>query len=226
MTRESPPPGHPRTGPTRREVLGAAAAAGAALPLLGAAGCKPAGPPDQAAPAAGPRGTPSDPDLIRPRIWWSRQLGAEELATLAALCDTIIPADERSPAASAVGVPAFIDEWASAPYDWAREGLARLRAGFAWLDAEGARRFGRPFAQLTPAERDRIAGDICYLPRARPEHQEAARFFDLVRDLTATGFYTTREGMADIGYVGNTPLDQPPVPPPEVLRRLGLPGPA
>jgi hypothetical protein len=49
-----------------------------------------------------------------------------------------------------------------------------------------------------------------------------ARFFDMVRDLTATGFYTTVEGMRDIGYVGNTPLDRFDGPPPEVLRRLGL----
>lgn len=206
-----------------RRALLRATAAGAVLPVLGQAGCKPAArPPEAAGPRAGPRGTPADPDLINPTIWWTRQLAPDELKTLAALCDTIIPADDRSPAASAVGVPEFIDEWASAPYDWAREGLVKLRAGFAWLDAESRERFGKPFTQLQPRERDRIADDICFLPRARPEHRQAAEFFDLVRDLTATGFYTTREGMDDLGYVGNTPLAEAPVPPPEVLRRLGL----
>lgn len=208
---------------SRRSLLRAAAATGTMLPVLGQAGCKPAPAPSEAgSPPTGPRGTPSDPDLINPSIWWTRQLAPDELNTLAAVCDTIIPADDRSPAASAVGVPEFIDEWASAPYEWAREGLVKLRAGFAWLDAESRKRFGKAFAQLQPGERDRIADDICYLPRARPEHRQAAEFFDLVRDLTATGFYTTREGMNDLGYVGNTPLAEAPVPPPEVLRKLGL----
>ena len=50
----------------------------------------------------------------------------------------------------------------------------------------------------------------------------AARFFAKVRDLTATAFYTTPEGMADIGYVGNLPSTEWGLPPAEVLRHLGL----
>ena len=208
---------------TRREWLAAVAAAGATLPVLGATtSCAQPEPPASPRPATGPRGTPSDPDLIHPTIWWTKQLTTAELATLAALCDTIIPADEQSPSASAVGVTDYINEWASAPYDWARDGQASIRKGLAWLDVEAGRRFGKPFASLAPEERNRIADDICYLPRAKPEHREAASFFDQVRDLTATGFYTTTEGMKDLGYVGNVPLDRFDGPPPEVLRHLKL----
>ena len=207
---------------SRRDAL-RAIAAGAALPIVaGSAGCASPATPEPSTPVSGPRGTPTDPDLLNPVVTWPMQLTQSELMTLAALCDTIIPADDVSPGASAVGVPGYINEWASAPYDWARDGLARLRAGFEWLDAEGDRRFGAPFAALTDDQRNAIADDICYLQRAKPEHQDAARFFDMVRDLTATGFYTTREGMQDIGYVGNTPLDRFDGPPPEVLRHLGL----
>jgi hypothetical protein len=155
-------------------------------------------------------------------VTWDRQLTASEVATLAALCDTIVPADERSPSASAVGVPDFINEWASAPYDYQRSALVQIRGGLTWLEAEARRRFERGFGELAEAERRQICDAICYLPAARPGLEPYARFFDLIRDLTATGFYTTREGMGDLGYVGNAPLSRYDGPPPEVLRHLGL----
>src|SRR5438309_4486454 len=94
---------------------------------------------------------------------------------------------------------------------WA--GLARRR---------GQRRFSRRFDQLVEAEQQQICDEICYLPKAKPELQAAAKFFDLIRDLCATGFYTTREGMKDLQYVGNVPLQRFDGPPAEVLRHLGL----
>ena len=67
-----------------------------------------------------------------------------------------------------------------------------------------------------------ICDDICYGPDAAPEFQAASRFFDKVRDLTATAFYTTKVGMDDVGYVGNVPLPRWDPPPPEALRHVGL----
>ncbi len=182
------------------------------------------GAPSQAAPAvhSGPRGTPTDPDLLHPKAPWPRKLSAHELATLAVLCDTIIPADAKSPAASTVGVPAYINEYVSAPYDGQMRDLVRVRGGLAWLNTESTERFGRPFSRLTRDERTRVCDDICYLPNAKPEFHAAARFFDLVRDLTATGFYTTEAGMRDLQYLGNVALPRFDGPPPEVLRHLGL----
>ena len=125
-------------GLTRRELLGALGAA--ALPVLGGAGA--ARGDGQTARRAGglrtegPAGTPSDPDLLHPKIWWEKVLTAGELTTLTALADAIIPADERSPSASQVGVPDYINEWASAPYDSHREALGQIRDGLVWLDAE------------------------------------------------------------------------------------------
>lgn len=170
----------------------------------------------------GPRGTPTDPDLLHPRATWPRKLSAHELATLAVLCDTIIPADERSPAASTVGVPAYINEYVSAPYDGQMRDLVRVRGGLAWLNTESAGRFGKPFGRLTATERTQICDDICYLPEAKPEFQAAARFFDLVRDLTAVGFYTTDAGMRDLQYLGNVALPEFVGTPPAVLKQLGL----
>lgn len=170
----------------------------------------------------GPRGGPWDPDLLHPSKNWPRKLSATELATLSVLCDLIIPADVQSPAASAVGVPAWINEYVSAPNDGQQRDLVRVRGGLAWLNLESMKRFGKPFRQTGAAQRTEICDAICYLPKAKPEFQAAARFFDLVRDLTAVGFYTTYEGMKDIGYIGNMALPKFPEVSAEIRTKLGL----
>jgi len=172
--------------------------------------------------SSGPRGTLSDPDLLRPRKDWPRKLFASELVTLTALCDVIIPADAKSPSASAVGVPGYINEHVSAPYDGNARDLVRVRGGLSWLNLESTRRFGQSFAKLTSAQKTQICDDICFLPKAKPEFQAGARFFDLVRDLSATAFYTTDAGMKDLGYVGNVAQPTWEPPPLAVLKHLGL----
>ncbi|NOT10189.1 MAG: gluconate 2-dehydrogenase subunit 3 family protein [Gemmatimonadales bacterium] len=214
-------------GIDRRDALKLIAAAGGLTAAASSAEAQnpapaQATPPARTLPLAGPRGTPTDPDLLRPRADWPRKLSAGELATLAVLCDTIIPADAKSPGAAAAGVPAYINEYVSAPYDGQMRDLIRVRGGLAWLNVESGKRFGKPFARLSAAERAQICDDICYLPKAKPEFQAAARFFDLVRDLTAVGFYTTEAGMKDLQYVGNVALPRFDGPPPAVLKHLGL----
>jgi len=213
------------TGIERRDALKAMAAA-TGLPVLASSLAaqqpQPINRPAVQFPVAGPRGTPTDPDLLHPKKDWPRKLSPAELATLAVVVDTIIPADAKSPSASAVGVPAWINEYVSAPYEGQMRDLIRVRGGLAWLNVEATKRFGRAFGRLTRAERQQICDDICYLPNAEPEFQSAARFFDLVRDLTAVGFYTTDAGMKDLQYIGNMALPRFTGPPPEVLKHLGL----
>ena len=227
-------------GPDRRTVLKWMALA-AAAPAVGACtddGATPgtsgstggvAAPGTAGAPSPGignPKaaGTPWDPDLIAPRRHWDLVLTADEREGLAALCDVIIPADDVSPAASEVGCIEYIDEWVSAPYNGQRSDRVLVRGGLVWLDRESESRFGegRRFRDLTETEKTAICDDICWIRRAAPEHRMAASFFAKIRDLTATAFYTTTEGMADIGYVGNTALARWEAPPTEVLRHLGL----
>ncbi len=200
------------------------AAATATLPVIDAAvlEAQQATPTQQPArPRVGPRGDAWDPDLIHPRPGtWARKLSSGELITLSALCDTIIPADSRSPSASAVGVPAWINEYVS--FENNQNALVRVRGGLVWLNLESNRRFGRPFVRLTQAERAQICDDICYTARAKPEFRTAALFFDQVRDLTAVGFYTTREGMQDLGYIGNVALPRFPEVSAEIRARLGV----
>lgn len=213
----------------RRMALKVMAAAAAAPGMVTACapetGDAPAGPASVSTPPENPlaKGTPADPDLLSPEIPWERVLTDDELQTLASLCDVIIPEDERSPSASAVGAHHFIDEWVSAPYEGMERDRVTVRGGLVWLDNESARRFEVPrFRDLTLEQKHAICDDICYRSEAADEFQAASRFFDKVRDLTSTAFYTTDEGMADIGYVGNEPLSSWGPPPPEALRHVGL----
>jgi hypothetical protein len=173
----------------------------------------------------------TDPNLHKKIIPWERVLTDAEMKTVTALCDAIIPADEKSPAASALGVPDFINEWVSAPYPAQAADRKEVRDGIQWIDQEAQRRFGaagdgkapvKGFADLSEEQKHAICDDICYLPKAKLEYKQAAAFFAKMRNLTAGGFYTTPEGWKDIGYVGNTPMTEFPGPPPEVLKHLGL----
>ena len=175
------------------------------------------------------RGDLWDPDLLSPVIPWERQLDPDELESLAALCDVILPADERSPSASEVGAHDFIDEWLSAPYEGNQEGGVLIRGGLVWLDREANTRFGSGvpssarFRDLGEAQQRAICDDICDPEQAKGGRFEApALFFDRVRYLTLTAFWTTAEGMDDLRYIGNTPLTRWDPPPPEVLRHIGL----
>ncbi len=200
-------------------------AASAAWPAwrAGLAAQTPPGAAPSQLPAAPGYGT--DPDLVTPHKrgeFWPLTLSAAQRRLAAVLSDLIIPADEHSPSASAVGVADFIDEWVSAPYPTQQGDRPIVLQGFAWLDAEGARRLGKGFAALDAATQTAICDSICDATRAAPERRDAARFFALYRDLTAAAFYSSPAGRKDLGYIGNVPLTSFDGAPPELLKRLKL----
>jgi hypothetical protein len=198
-------------------------AAAAAVPSLRTLGAMPE--PLARDLAAGQLGYGTDPELTKawkPGGPWPLTLTESGRRTTQALCDLIIPADEHSPAASAVGVVDFIDEWISAPYPNQRGDRDTVLSGLGWLDGEANLRFGKGFADLEEKQKSVIADDICSAARAKPEFAKAAKFFAKFRDLTAGGFYTTPVGMKDIGYTGNVPLDRFDGPPLEALKKAGL----
>ena len=167
----------------------------------------------------------TDPDILKtykPGDVWPLSFTDAQRATAAALCDVIIPADAKGPSASAVRVHEFIDEWISAPYPGHDRDKRIVVDGLAWLDQESQKRFQNDFVNLVGRQKNAICDDICYAPNAKPEFRQAAQFFRRYRDLTAGGYYSTPEGMKDIGYVGNVALDKFDGPPPEVLKKLGL----
>lgn len=176
-----------------------------------------------ARPATSGYGT--DPSLTRdyrPGELWPLTFTPGQRRLVATLADLIVPADPHSPAASAVGVVDFIDEWVSAPYPQSRRDRPLVLEGLTWLDAESSRRFGRAFAALAAHQQVLICDDICAPARAAAAHQGAARFFARFRDLTSGAFYSTAAGRKDLGYIGNVPLTSFDGPPAALLAKLNL----
>lgn len=161
-----------------------------------------------------------DPNLLKKEIPWPRVLADSEKKTVTVLADIIIPADEHGPAASAVGVTDFIDEWVSAPYDPQRADLKVIREGLAWFDTEAKRRFGKVYAEAAPAEQTALLDAV--LVTGSPERKAAYNFFKLFRDRAAGGYYSTPDGWKALGYMGNTPQIAFAGPPEEALKHLGL----
>ena len=172
-----------------------------------------------------PSGYGTDPNLAvnyKPGEVWPLTLTAPQLRLAGILSDMIIPADDLSPSASAAGVVEFIDEWVSAPYPDFQRDRGMVLGGFAWLDAEAGRRFGKRFSELDSAAQHSVCDDICDESRAGTALREPAHFFALYRDLTAGAFYSTPEGRKDLKFMGNVPLASFGGPPVALLKSLGL----
>lgn len=177
-----------------------------------------------AAPGHG-AGYGADPDLLRtyrPGELWPLVMSPAQRRLASILSDLILPADERSPSASAIGVVDFADEWISAPYPLHQQDRAMVLDGFAWLDAEAVRRHGAGFADLAAADQRGICDGICDASRAVPPLDTPARFFARYRDLTAGAFYSSSAGRKDLDFIGNVPQARFEGPPQALLTSLGL----
>ena len=132
-------------------------------------------------------------NAVRPEV-----LHATEFKLVSVLADIVIPKDERSGSATDAGVPEFMDFMM---IDQPARQVA-MRGGLAWLDHECQQRFDKIFLDCADAQR-RVLDDIAWPAKAKPEHAHGVAFFTSFRDLTATGFWTTRMGIDDLQYLGN-----------------------
>ena len=142
-----------------------------------------------------------------------------EMATITILVDIIIPKDAVSGSASDANVPAFIEFIVK---DMTNHQVP-LRGGLRWMDMQCLKRYEKSFKECNSSQQLEMVELIAYPDRVKdkPDLKPGASFFSLLRNLTATGFYTSEAGVKDIGYTGNKPNQWDGVPD-EVLQQYKL----
>lgn len=126
-----------------------------------------------------------------------------ELEDLAVLVDLILPATATAGSATDAGVVDFLEFIVK---DIPSHQLP-IRGGTMWINSEAQRRFANRFAQLQPAQQKEILDDIAFPDPndERPAMAPGIKYFNHLRNLTLTGYYTSKMGVEDLGYTGNFP---------------------
>jgi len=146
---------------------------------------------------------------------------AHEWRTLRVLVDYIIPRDERSGSATDAKVPEYID-FLLAEKDANPATQVAMQGGLAWMDTESLKRFNKTFATATDVQRREILDDIAYPAKAKPEMSHGVAFFNRLRDMTASGFFSSSMGWQDLKYQGNVFNPGYDGCPPAALEKLGV----
>jgi hypothetical protein len=207
---------------SRREVIKFFGAVTAALALPDAPATAQFVDRSKVAPATGYGPDPDLTKLYAPGDLWPLTFTPAQREVVTTFGDVLLPADTNGPAASALRVPDYLDEWVSAPYPQQQKDRAVVIEGITWLEAEAQKRFQKAFKDLAAPQHAAICDDICWPPDAKPEFKQPAEFFALFRSLACAAYYGTMDGWKAIGYVGNVPRATFDGPPPEVLQKLGL----
>jgi hypothetical protein len=141
-----------------------------------------------------------------------KYFSAHQYATLTFLCDAIIPKDEHSGGAVEGGAPEFIDLLSSENEKF----QLGIGGGIFWLDGYCGDRYGNVFLQCTPQQKSEAMDSIAYRANAvkDPALSQGVAFFALLRNMTCDAFYTSKIGIADLQYIGNTSLREFPGCPP------------
>ncbi|MEO7801405.1 MAG: gluconate 2-dehydrogenase subunit 3 family protein [Ginsengibacter sp.] len=140
-----------------------------------------------------------------------------EMKTIAILADIIIPKDDVSGSATDAKVPDFIEFIVKDM----PEHQVPMRGGLRWLDMQSYKQFEKTFAECDTKQQMTMVDQIAWPKKAKPDMRQGVAFFNLMRNLTATGFYTSQIGGKDVGYMGNVPNQWNGVPD-DVLKQYGL----
>jgi hypothetical protein len=141
-----------------------------------------------------------------------------EWATVRLLVDLILPKDDRSGSATDAGVPEFMDFMMG---DTPNRQTA-MRGGLAWIDRQCEERYEKRFLDCTADQRAAVLDDIAWPQKAKPEFSHGVAFFNSFRDLTASGFWSSKMGVEDLKYLGNVMNPSWNGCPPEALKKLGV----
>lgn len=166
-------------------------------------GCQPAGKENTVAPGSteGQYGRTQKEKDRDARLQGETFFTAHEMATIAVLCDLILPASATAGSATEAGVPEFIFFIAK---DMESHQLP-IRGGLMWLDHRAMTMHNNAFKDCTADQQHQLLDAIAWPDQAAPEVQQGVSFFTRMRNLVLTGYYTSQIGIKDLGYQGNVP---------------------
>ncbi|MDJ0920572.1 MAG: gluconate 2-dehydrogenase subunit 3 family protein [Henriciella sp.] len=173
--------------------------------------CSPSQPADAPTPVLGdPKpitGIPygSDPDLLEALVTWERTMTSQQIQLVAALGDALLPQTDDLPAASTVGVPDFIDEWISSPYEQTQSDRQAFFALFEWLERETLSDAGTSFAAASIDQQSALLDRFAWKDRIEPGLEQQADAFDQFRNLAVSAYFASEQGSYWLGYRGNRP---------------------
>jgi hypothetical protein len=144
------------------------------------------------------QGTPAQ----QPQAYVPKNFSTDEWRFVRSLVDYVIPRDARSGSANDAGVPQFMD-FILGEYTNNRQWM---RDGISWMNAECRRRFDNGWMSCSDTERKALLDDIAFPRQAAESVRPGADFFTRFRNLTSSGFWSSRIGITDLGYVGNRPV--------------------
>jgi gluconate 2-dehydrogenase gamma chain len=132
------------------------------------------------------------------------------------LADMIIPED-GTPGAKQAGVAEFIDFMLAnrVPVSESRdirstqdaieagnEAQTLFIGGLGWMNARSHSEFGREFLECTRDQQNALLEELAYKAKFKPNTERGRAFFQMVRDYTVVGYYTTKIGLESLGYPG------------------------
>jgi gluconate 2-dehydrogenase gamma chain len=132
------------------------------------------------------------------------------------LADLIIPEDD-TPGAKQAGVAEFIDFMVAnrVPVSGSRDirstddAIAagnelqnRFMAGLDWMNARSHSEFGHEFLDCTSEQQNSLLEELAYKAKFKPTTEGGRAFFQIMREYTVVGYYTTKIGLQSIGYPG------------------------
>jgi len=134
---------------------------------------------------------------IKPAVYRPIFFTTPEYALVEHLTDLIIPSDD-TPGARDAGVSEFVDLTVSRDPELQRD----FRYGLTWLNMRSDETGGKTFVMLNPDQQTALLESLAYKKKFRAGDEPGRKFFDLVREYTVMGFYTSEIGLKELDYPG------------------------
>jgi len=123
--------------------------------------------------------------------WTPEFISKDQVSALSELCETIIPAG-KTPGAKDAQVDRFIDAMMKDVFK--KEDQTTFADGLKQLDVDAKAKYGKTFGKIKSEQRVAMVKAMDDEMRNRKEQPENKPFYDLVKELTITGYCTSEPG--------------------------------